>query len=178
MAALPDAVWQSHTPPAWAVAMAMLGVVILLMPRGLPLRSAGLVAMLPMFFVLPPAPKPGELWLTVLDVGQGLATVVRTATHTLVYDTGPKWNPDADSGNRIVVPYLRGEGVRKLDALVITHDDEDHAGGARSVIDARSPGWVLTSVSKDRDYLAWSSTCCTQHRMRMRKRAKQTIWVA
>ena len=154
MAALPDAVWQSHTPPAWAVAMAMLGVVILLMPRGLPLRSAGLVAMLPMFFVLPPAPKPGELWLTVLDVGQGLATVVRTATHTLVYDTGPKWNPDADSGNRIVVPYLRGEGVRKLDALVITHDDEDHAGGARSVIDARSPGWVLTSVPKDRDYLA------------------------
>lgn len=130
------------------------GVVILLMPRGLPLRSAGLVAMLPMFFVLPPAPKPGELWLTVLDVGQGLATVVRTATHTLVYDTGPKWNPDADSGNRIVVPYLRGEGVRKLDALVITHDDEDHAGGARSVIDARSPGWVLTSVPKDRDYLA------------------------
>jgi competence protein ComEC len=154
MAALPDAVWQSHTPPGWTVVLAMIGVVILLMPRGLPARSAGLVAMLPMFFIVPPAPKPGELWVTVLDVGQGLATVVRTATHTLVYDTGPKWNPDVDSGNRIVVPYLRGEGIRRLDALVVTHDDEDHAGGARSVIDARSPLWVLTSAPAEREYFA------------------------
>jgi competence protein ComEC len=138
----------------WTVALAMIGVVVVMMPRGLPMRWLGAVAILPMFFVFPAAPKPGELWITLLDVGQGLATVVRTATYTLVYDTGPKWNPDADSGNRIVVPYLRGEGIRTLDALVLTHDDEDHAGGARSLIDARSPGWVLTSVPNDRDYLA------------------------
>ncbi|MBC7624662.1 MAG: DNA internalization-related competence protein ComEC/Rec2, partial [Aeromicrobium sp.] len=154
LAAMPNAVWQSHAPAMWTVGLAMVGVVVVMMPRGLPMRWMGALALLPMFFVLPPAPKPGELWLTLLDVGQGLATVVRTATHTLVYDTGPKWNPDADSGNRIVVPYLRGEGIRSLDALVVTHDDEDHTGGARSVIDARSPGWVLTSVPKDRDYLA------------------------
>jgi competence protein ComEC len=153
LAAMPSAVWQSHAPAVWTVGLAMIGVVVVMMPRGLPMRWLGAAAILPMFFVLPPAPKPGELWLTLLDVGQGLATIVRTATHTLVYDTGPKWNPDADSGNRIVVPFLRGEGVRKLDALVVTHDDEDHAGGARSVIDARSPGWVLTSVPKERDYL-------------------------
>jgi len=52
------------------------------------------------------------------------------------------------------VPYLRGEGIRTLDALVVTHDDEDHSGGARSVIDARNPKWVLTSAPPDRDYLA------------------------
>ncbi|MFM7459957.1 MAG: DNA internalization-related competence protein ComEC/Rec2, partial [Burkholderiales bacterium] len=115
LAAMPNAVWQSHAPAMWTVALAMIGVVAVMMPRGLPLRWLGGLAMLPMFVVLPPSPKPGELWLTLLDVGQGLATVVRTATHTLVYDTGPKWNPDADSGNRIVVPYLRGEGVRTLD---------------------------------------------------------------
>lgn len=151
---LPHAVWQSHAPPAWTVVLAMMGVLLLLLPRGLRFRWTGLVLMLPMFLLLPPAPKPGEVWLTLLDVGQGLATVVRTATHTMVYDTGPKWNPDADSGNRIVVPYLRGEGIRALDALVITHADEDHAGGARSVIDARAPKWVMTSVAADRDYLA------------------------
>ena len=154
LAAMPNAVWQSHAPAMWTVGLAMVGVVVVMMPRGLPMRWMGALALLPMFFVLPPAPKPGELWLTLLDVGQGLATVVRTANHTLVYDTGPKWNPDADSGNRIVVPYLRGEGIRSLDALVVTHDDEDHTGGARSVIDARNPGWVLTSVPKNRDYLA------------------------
>jgi competence protein ComEC len=145
-AALPDAVWQSHAPPAWAVVLAMMGVLILLLPRGVRFRWVGLVAMLPMFFVLPPKPREGEVWLTLLDVGQGLATVVRTANYTMVYDTGPKWNPDSDSGNRIVVPYLRGEGIRSLDALVVTHDDEDHTGGARSVIDMRNPKWVLTSA--------------------------------
>jgi len=153
LAALPNAVWQSHAPATWTVVVAMLGVVVIMMPRGLPLRWLGALTMLPMFLVLPPTPKPGELWVTLLDVGQGLATVVRTATHTLVYDTGPKWNPDTDSGNRIIVPYLRGEGIRTLDALVVTHDDEDHSGGARSVIDARSPTWVLTSAPADRDYL-------------------------
>ena len=89
LAALPNAVWQSHAPATWTVVVAMLGVVVIMMPRGLPLRWLGVPAMLPMFLVIPAAPKPGELWVTLLDVGQGLATVVRTATHTLVYDTGP-----------------------------------------------------------------------------------------
>ena len=154
LAALPNAVWQSHAPAPWTVVVAMLGVAVIMLPRGLPWRWLGALALLPMFMVLPPGPKPGELWLTLLDVGQGLATVVRTATHTMVYDTGPKWNPDADSGNRIIVPYLRGEGIRTLDALVVTHDDEDHSGGARSVIDARNPKWVLTSAPLTRDYLS------------------------
>ena len=143
---LPNAVWQSHAPQPWTALLAMIGVVWLLLPRGAGMRWVGAVLMLPMFVVLPPAPKPGELWVTLLDVGQGLATVVRTANHAMVYDTGPRWNPDADSGNRIIAPYLRGEGVRVLDALVVTHADEDHSGGARSLIDMRKPKWVLTSM--------------------------------
>jgi competence protein ComEC len=124
----------------------MIGVVWLLLPRGATMRWVGAVAMLPMFMLLPPAPQEGELWVTLLDVGQGLATVVRTANHALVYDTGPRWNPDADSGNRIVAPYLRGEGIRILDTLIVTHADDDHSGGAKSVIDLRRPKLVLTSM--------------------------------
>ena len=153
LSALPNAVWQSHAPQAWAAALAMIGVVWLLLPRGAVARWVGAVAMLPMFMALPPSPKQGELWVTLLDVGQGLATVVRTANHALVYDTGPRWNPDADSGNRIVAPYLRGEGVRDLDALVVTHADEDHSGGANSIIDMRKPARVLTSMAVDSDNL-------------------------
>ena len=154
LAATPNAVWQSHAPPLWTVALALLGCAWLLLPRGVSARAFGIAFLLPMFVVLPPKPQPGELWVTLLDVGQGLAMVVRTASHTLVYDTGPSYNPDSDSGNRIVVPYLRGEGLRELDALIVTHDDDDHSGGARSIIAARNPKWVLTSLEKGRDILA------------------------
>ncbi len=154
LAELPNAVWQSHAPPLWAAWLALMGMMWMLAPRGAPLRVAGLVFTLPMFFVLPPTPKEGELWVHLLDVGQGLATVVRTAHHSLVYDTGPKWNPDADSGSRIVVPFLRGEGIRVLDALIVTHADDDHSGGAKSIIDARKPKWVMSSMKADSAALA------------------------
>jgi competence protein ComEC len=153
LASMPDAVWQSHAPPLWTVALAMAGVTVLMLPRGAVPRYLAVPLMVPMFTVLPPTPAMGGFRVALLDVGQGLATVVRTATHTLVYDTGPSWNPDSDSGNRIVVPYLRGEGLRKLDALIVTHDDDDHAGGARSIVAARDPFWVLTSLDPGRDNL-------------------------
>jgi competence protein ComEC len=124
------------------------------MPRGIGARLPGAILILPMFLVQPPAPREGELWVTLLDVGQGLAAVLRTSRHTLVYDAGPSFNPDSDSGNRIVVPFLRGEGLRKLDALVLSHDDDDHSGGARSIIAARDPAWVLTSIDRSREILA------------------------
>ena len=149
----PNAVWQSHAPSKVAVALALMGVALLLMPRGMGLRLVGAVVMLPLFLHVPATPKEGELWVTLLDVGQGLAAVVRTATHTLVYDTGPVFSPESDAGSRIIVPYLRGEGLTKLDALIVTHDDEDHTGGVRSIISARNPSWVMTSISPTREIL-------------------------
>ena len=83
----------------------------LLLPRGFPARWLGALLLLPMFAVPPPGPGPGELWVTVLDVGQGLAVVARTENHALLYDAGPAFNASADSGSRVIVPYLRGEGV-------------------------------------------------------------------
>jgi competence protein ComEC len=149
LASLPNAVWQSHAPVLWTTVLAVLGTALLLAPRGVPARWWGLALIAPMLWLTPKGPKAGELWVTLLDVGQGLAAVVRTENHVLVYDTGPSFGPDADAGSRIIVPYLRGEGLRKLDALVISHADEDHSGGARAIVDARSPEWVLTSVNKN-----------------------------
>ncbi|MBI3716861.1 MAG: DNA internalization-related competence protein ComEC/Rec2 [Betaproteobacteria bacterium] len=146
LASAPNAVWQSHAPVLAAVGCALAGCAWCLLPRGAPARWLGLPMMLPLFLVVPLHPAQGEYWLTLLDVGQGLATVVQTSGHALVYDTGPSWNPDADSGNRIVVPYLRGEGVSKLDAMIVSHQDDDHSGGAHSIIAARDPAWVLTSM--------------------------------
>ncbi len=146
LAEMPTALWESHAPAPWTVALAIIGTLWLLAPRGWPARWLGVVWMLPMFLILPPAPAPGTAQVTFLDVGHGLATVIRTTKHALVYDTGPKWNEDADAGSRIVVPHLRGEGIRNLDGLIVSHDDDDHAGGAISILDARSVQWLSSSL--------------------------------
>lgn len=146
LAALPDAMLESHAPAAWTVAAAVAGCLWLLAPRGVPMRSAGALWIVPLFAVAPAPPAMGEAWLDVLDVGNGLAVVVRTAHHALAYDAGPSWNADADSGNRIMVPFLRGEGVGRLDALVVSHADDDHSGGAASVAYSRRPRWLLSSL--------------------------------
>ena len=101
------------------------------------------------FSAAPPKPASGELWLTVLDVGQGLAVVARTENHALLYDTGPGFGAEADSGNRTIVPFLRGEGVKHLDAMVVTHADSDHSGGALSVLQAVPVEWLVSSLNDD-----------------------------
>jgi competence protein ComEC len=143
---MPQAVWTQHAPPAWAVVAGLTGVVWMLLPgrfgwglgftAGFPSRWLGMFALLPIFFILPARPAPGELWLTVLDVGQGLAVVARTENHALLYDTGPGFNSETDSGNRIIIPFLRAEGIPQLDAMIVTHSDSDHSGGALSVLEA------------------------------------------
>ena len=146
IAASPWAMLESHAPAPWTVGAALVGCAWLLAPRGVPMRAAGATWLLPLFLVTPPKPAWGEAWLDVLDVGNGLAVVVRTASHALAYDTGPAWRGDADSGGRIVVPYLRGEGIGRLDGLIISHADDDHAGGAMSLVVSRDPAWLLSPL--------------------------------
>ena len=123
-------------PPLWAAGLGGLGVGVALLPRGVPGRALGLVLLLPLLFWPAARPPAGTAEITVLDVGQGLATVVRTAEHTLVYDPGPLYSAESDAGQRVVVPFLRWLGVNALDLLVVTHRDSDHAGGAASVLAA------------------------------------------
>ena len=153
MSALPAAVWQQHAPMTWTVVVAVAGIAWLLLPRGFPARWVGGVALLPLFLVRLPAPAEGAFALTVLDVGEGLAVVVRTSTHALLYDTGPAFGPQVDSGNRVIVPYLRAAGVSALDAMVVSHDDSDHSGGAVSVLQAM-PVVMLWSSLADAQPLA------------------------
>lgn len=157
LAGLPVSTWQQHAPPVWTALLALFGVLWLLLPKGFPLRWLGGVALLPVFLLLPPALPPGEIRVAVLDVGQGLSVLVRTAGHSLLYDAGPKFSQHSDSGSNTILPYLRGEGVRHLDGLIISHDDLDHSGGASSVLSQLPVGWLSTSLPQDAPLLAGAS---------------------
>ena len=126
----------------------------MLLPHGVPARWLGLALLLPMFSLAPPAPAPGTAWITVLDVGQGLAVSVQTARHALLYDTGPAYGPDADSGSRVILPFLRASGIARLDALVVTHDDNDHAGGAATVLSGLPVGMLYSSLPPEHPAMA------------------------
>ncbi len=145
----PLAMWQQAAPPAWTVLLALAGAVWLLLPRGFPARWLGILAFLPLLTVQPPRPASGMAEITVLDVGQGLAVHVQTATHDLLFDAGPAFSAEADSGNRIIAPYLRSMGVRALDMLVISHVDKDHEGGAASVLAALPVEMLKSSLPFD-----------------------------
>jgi competence protein ComEC len=145
LAGFPFSQWTQPAPPWWALLFGVAGVILLLAPRGWPARWVGLAWLLPLVVVRPPAPMAGEAWFTLLDVGQGLAAVVRTQTHTLVFDTGPRLG-SFDTGAAVVEPYLRAVGVRRVDTLIISHGDNDHIGGAESVMRALPVGEILSSV--------------------------------
>ena len=146
MAKLPAATWQQHAPAPWAFALALIGVVWLLAPRGVPARVMALPLFVPMLLVTPAGPPLGTARIDVLDIGQGTAIVVRTANHVLIYDAGPAYSVEADAGNRVIVPYLRGEGIGYVDRMMISHLDNDHSGGAVSVASWLPVGMLMSSL--------------------------------
>jgi competence protein ComEC len=146
LADLPYASYTQHEPPAWALLLGGVGVIWLLLPRGIPSRWLGGLALLPIAWARPAGPEPGEAWVTMLDVGQGLAVLVRVHSEVLLFDAGPAWSGEADSASRVIGPFLRGEGVRRVDALVVSHDDRDHTGGVATLLSSFPVGRVLTSL--------------------------------
>ena len=130
---------------AWQLAAAVAGVLIVLAPRGLALRWLGLAWMLPMFAMRPAAVDAGAYRMTVLDVGHGLAVVVETARHVLVYDTGPWVGTRLDAAALAVLPYLASRGRDSVDRVVLSHGDADHVGGYRRLVEAVPVGVTIAN---------------------------------
>jgi competence protein ComEC len=149
LSALPGAVWQQHAPAIWAVLAGAVGVLWLLAPRGVPGRAFGFVWLLPLFLVVPVLPPAGTFRVVVLDVGQGLAVLVQTQAHALLFDTGPRFNETADAGERIVAPMLRATAVTRLDGLIVSHQDSDHSGGTLSLLQTVPVDWLASSLPED-----------------------------
>lgn len=146
----------------WALLLAMLGALWLLAPRGMPARWLGALLFLPL--LLPPMPRLPERAFDarLLDVGQGLSVIVRTRSHVLVYDAGARYPSGFDLGEAVVVPSLHALGVQRLDLLMISHGDNDHAGGAAAVARAYPPAASLAG-EPDRMDLPMPACAAGQH---------------
>jgi competence protein ComEC len=125
-----------------AIMLAGIGTAWCLLPRPAPGRPLALMLFAPLLLASAPVPPPGGFELRVFDIGHGLAVLVRTREHVLLYDAGPSW-PGGDAAAWTVLPAMRALGVRRLDALVISHGHADHQGGVRSVRGRfpGAPGW-------------------------------------
>jgi competence protein ComEC len=146
LSSAPAAVWRAPAPQAWVFLLALGGTLWMLMPRGWPHRWAGATAWLPLLLQMPEHPEPGAFRVTAFDVGQGMALLVETPGHRLLYDTGPGSAPGADAGSRVLLPYLRMRGIGELDGMVVSHSDTDHTGGALAVLAELKVAWLASSL--------------------------------
>lgn len=133
LARQPLAVAHFPTPTLATFAALVIGTGLLVLPGVWPLRVVGVLLCTPFLLNRPAPPAVGDFTLAVLDVGQGLASVVRTHSHVLVYDAGPSFQTGRDTGELVVAPYLHARGLGRIDMLMISHGHLDHEGGARSL---------------------------------------------
>ena len=143
--------WESQLLPVSSpglIIMAVIsaGILILLLPRGITSRWLGLIWLMPLFFSGQTELSFGEADITVLDVGQGLAVVVRTQQHALLYDAGPAYASGFNTGTAVVLPFLRNSGISALDLLVQSHGDNDHIGGLQGLIGEIPISRAISSV--------------------------------
>jgi competence protein ComEC len=154
LAALPGAVWTVAAASPWAIAAGLLGALVAVLPWPWRVRWLALPLMLPLLAPPPAHPPAGQFEVTVPDVGQGNAVLVRTRGHLLVYDAGPRWSPESDAGSRVLLPLLRGRGERAVDLLVLSHRDTDHVGGAGPLLAHAGVRALATSLEPGHPLIA------------------------
>ncbi len=142
---LPLATYATAAPAGWAAAAGVCGGMLLALKLPWGVRCLGLPLLLPVLLWQAPRPEPGHFEVLAADAGQGTAVLVRTATHSLLYDAGPRFGQDSDAGHRVLVPLLRAFDER-LDMLVLSHRDTDHTGGAPAVLAMQPQARLLSSI--------------------------------
>ncbi len=153
LAGLPFATITVAQAPLWAGCAGILGGLLLAMQLPWSLRLSGLPLMLPVLLWQTPRPLEGQFELLAPDIGQGNALIVRTASHALVYDAGPRFSRESDAGHRVLVPLLRALDL-PFDLLILSHRDSDHSGGALALLALQTKAQLLSSIDDDRELQA------------------------
>ena len=149
---IPIGIWRTDSGGLAIAGLCLLSAALMLAPAGLSVRLAGLLLLAPLLLGRTPRPAAGEIWLDLLDAGQGLAAVVRTRRHVLVFDTGPRSRSGFDTGKAVVVPFLISEQISGIDKLVISHSDNDHQGGAQSIFNSIRVDSILSGMPGKIDF--------------------------
>ena len=128
-----------------AASFALTGILLFIVLRKKLARWLSLLLLFPLlpFFSTPLSPPSDTFKVVFFDVGQGLSVLVRTRDHTLVYDTGPYYRSGFNTMDSVVLPYLRARRIDTIDTLVVSHADNDHAGGAKVLMRHISPHRLL-----------------------------------
>ena len=150
LAAWPFATVSIAQAPLWAGAFGVIGGIVLAVQLPWRLRLMGVPLLLPVLLWQAPRPLPGQFELLAADVGQGNAVIVRTASHALVFDAGPRFGRDSDAGHRVLVPLLRAFDTG-VDTLMLSHRDSDHVGGALAVLTMQPRAALMSSVEDDHE---------------------------
>jgi len=151
--------WATYTVPGltgftWLTVV--LAIVWVILPPGWPGRYLAWLSMAAILLQEPRRPDAGCVALNVLDVGHGLAVVVRTNRHVMLYDTGPSYRGGGSSAESVVLPFLANVGFGAIDRMVVSHADLDHAGGVAAIVAGRSVAHILAGESLP----AVESTAC------------------
>lgn len=146
LASWPAAVWMVPSAPLWAQAAGLCAAVLAILPWPWRLRVLALPLIWPLLWPPLERPQAGRFELVAVDVGQGTAVLVRTRHHVLLYDSGPRYSRDSDAGERALWPLLRSRGETHLDAMVLSHRDLDHTGGAATLLRRARVAQTITSL--------------------------------
>ncbi len=150
--------WSSQ-PAWWAITISAIGIVIAIRPgviaESWPSRAGGLMLCAGLFIqpLVNVNLGHGEFRATVLDIGQGTAVLIETQSKSLLYDTGPIQGKD-NAGQRIILPFLRGRGIDRIDRMVISHSDSDHIGGAATLLNDITFDLMMGSLPSTNPLLA------------------------
>lgn len=131
------AVWISGTFNVLGISVLIFALTLIYLPSALKLRGVGLFLLVGCLISphsrIQQRPAEGELRLTMLDVGHGLAVHLQTEEHDAIYDTGALFSSGNSAANIVISPYLRSLGITKLDSLIVSHSDNDHSGGVATL---------------------------------------------
>lgn len=141
-------VWLQPINSMYLLAATAIACLVFLAPRGMPGRLLSAIWILPLLLHEPARPAQSDYWFTVLDAGQGMSAIIQTRNHTLIYDAGAKFSDKFDIGDNVVVPFLNASGVKNVDMLVISHADNDHAGGMQAVMRSLKVKLVRSGATK------------------------------
>jgi competence protein ComEC len=157
LAALPWAVHVAAAVPPWVAALGVLGGSLLVLPWPWRMRALGLPMLWPLLMPAVDRPAQGFFEAVSVDVGQGTAVLVRTRHKLLVYDAGPQYSPEADAGDRVLLPLLRARGESAVDLLMLSHRDTDHVGGAASLMRGMPVRALSSSLPEEHALIARSA---------------------